>query len=160
MTGPASAGVAGVFVDQDPAAIAYVEGWLPDHGSLTACAPARRLREAVTVDVFDVVISTGLFDYLPRDDARALLRDMTALTRPGGVTAICNFCPEDRSRLVKDHISDWPLIYRTAQDLTSLFPRPETVALDRSPDGGLIYAQARRPHRVAALLDVRGDRLV
>ena len=101
-----------------------------------------------------------MFDYLPRDDARALLRDMTALTRPGGVTAICNFCPEDRSRLVKDHISDWPLFYRTAQDLTSLFPRPETVALDRSPDGGLIYARARRPHRIAALLDVRGDRLV
>ena len=158
MTGPASAGVAGVFVDQDPAAIAYVEGWLPDHGSLTACAPARRLRKAVTVDVFDVVISTGLFDYLPRDDARALLQDMTALTRPGGVTAICNFCPRTAPALVKDHISDWPLIYRTEQDLTSLFPRPETVALVRSPDGGLIYAQARRPHRVAALLDVRGDR--
>ena len=144
MTGPASAGVAGVFVDQDPAAIAYVEGWLPDRGSLTVCAPARRLREAVTVDVFDVVISTGLFDSLPHDDAHALLADMIALTRPGGVTAIANVSPDDPSRLVKDHISDWPLISRTEQELTSLFPRPGAVALDRSPDGGLLYARARR----------------
>jgi extracellular factor (EF) 3-hydroxypalmitic acid methyl ester biosynthesis protein len=98
----------------------------------------------VTVDVFDVVLSTGLFDDLPDPDARALLADLVALTRPGGVTAICNFCPDDGSRLVKDHISDWPLIYRTERDVAALFPHPGAVALERSPDGGLIYATARR----------------
>jgi extracellular factor (EF) 3-hydroxypalmitic acid methyl ester biosynthesis protein len=144
MTGPAGRGVAGVFVDQDPAAIAFVEQWLPDNGSLTACAPARHVRDAVTVDVFDVVLSTGLFDYLADADARALLADLVALTRPGGVTAICNFCPDDASRLVKDHISGWPLVYRSEQEVASLFPDPDAVALDRSPEGGLVYASARR----------------
>jgi hypothetical protein len=144
MIAPASCGVAGVFVDQDPAAIAFVEQWLPDSGSLTVCAPARRVRAAVTVDVFDVVLSAGLFDYLPDPDARALLADLVALTRPGGVTAICNFCPDDASRLIKDHISDWSLIYRAEQDLAALFPHPDAVVLERSPDGGLVYASARR----------------
>jgi SAM-dependent methyltransferase len=145
MTGPAPGGVAGVFLDQDPTAIAFVERWLPDNGSLTVCAPARRVRDTVTLDVFDVVLATGLFDYLPDEDARGLLADLVALTRPGGVTAICNFSPDDRSRLVKDWISDWRLIYRTEREIAALFPRATPVVLDRSPDGGLIYASARRP---------------
>jgi extracellular factor (EF) 3-hydroxypalmitic acid methyl ester biosynthesis protein len=148
MTGPrAAAGVEAVFVDQDPAAIAFVESWLPDGASATVCAPARRVREAVADHVgdgFDVVLSTGLFDYLAAADAEALLGDMVALTRPGGVVAICNFCPADGSRLVKDWISDWRLIYRTEHDLSALFPRPGAVALERSPDGGLVYASTWR----------------
>jgi extracellular factor (EF) 3-hydroxypalmitic acid methyl ester biosynthesis protein len=144
MTGPVTGGVAGVLLDQDPAAIAFVERWLPDNGSLTVCAPARRVRAVVTVDVFDVVLSTGLFDYLPDDTARALVADLLALTRPGGLTAICNFSPDDRSRLVKDHIVDWRLMYRTERELAALFPDPGAVELERSPDGGLIYASTRR----------------
>ena len=50
---------------------------------------------------FDVVISTGLFDYLSAEPARQLLAHMIALTRPGGTVAICNFSPEDASRAVK-----------------------------------------------------------
>ena len=79
-----------------------------------------------------------------REDVVSVRADLVAVTRPGGVVAICNFCPDDASRLVKDHISDWPLIYRTEQDLASLFPHPGAVALERSPDGGLIYASAWR----------------
>jgi hypothetical protein len=41
-------------------------------------------------------------------------------------------------------ISDWRLIYRSEYELAALFPEPEAVVLDASPDGGLIYASARR----------------
>jgi 2-polyprenyl-3-methyl-5-hydroxy-6-metoxy-1,4-benzoquinol methylase len=142
-----AAGMQVVFVDQDPAAISFVESWCPSPGCVTECAPARDLRDAVAIhrhEGFDVVLATGLFDYLPRADAEALLGDMTTLTRPRGVTAICNFSPDDGSRLVKDWISEWALTYRTEDELAALFPRPAAVELDRSPDGGLIYASARR----------------
>jgi extracellular factor (EF) 3-hydroxypalmitic acid methyl ester biosynthesis protein len=139
--------VEGVFVDQDPAAVAFVNSWLPDSTHTTVCAPARRLLDTardMRLGPFDVVLSTGLFDYLPRAEAASLLGDMTALTRPAGVTAICNFRPTDASRLVKEWISDWRLIYRSEHELAALFPEPEAVVLDASPDGGLIYASARR----------------
>ena len=153
MTETEGARITGVFVDQDPAAIAFVNRWLPDSGSQAVCAPARNLRRAVTRDGFDVVIATGLFDYLPRAPAQALLGDMVALTRPGGVTAICNFSPDDGSRLVKDHVSEWQLIYRAEGHVAGLFPQPASVAVDRSPDRGLIYASARTPAECATCRD-------
>ena len=66
---------------------------------------------------FDLVLSTGLFDYLPDADARALAAQMCALRAPGGTAVICNFAPCDPSRVVTDWICDWPLIYRDATQL-------------------------------------------
>jgi SAM-dependent methyltransferase len=138
------------FLDQDPAAVAHVASWLPapahPHARLV-CAPIRDLPASIPVaadpaDGFDVVIATGVFDYLPDDAAHGLLDHMYAVTRPGGTVAICNFAPADRSRLVKSWLVDWPLIYRTDVELAGLFgirPDPRVTA---SPDGGLLYAHA------------------
>ena len=140
------------FVDQDPAALAFIEGWLPqaNEGShRLVCAPVRGLPELLPQNPgtkdggFDVVVSTGLFDYLTDADARALLGHMVALTRSDGVTAICNFAPDDPSRVVKDWVSDWQLVYRGADELRGLFPTDRDVATERSPDGCLVYAWAR-----------------
>ena len=59
------------FVDQDPGALAFVDQWLPA-GARRAllCAPVRTLPERLAPGAeFDLVISTGLFDYLPDADA-------------------------------------------------------------------------------------------
>ena len=130
------------FFDQDAAALTFVADRTvagADHELI--CAPVRRLADFVPDDAqFDLVISTGLFDYLPNADAAALLSHMVARTAPGGVTAVCNFAPEDASKVVKDWVSDWRLIYRTADQLRDLFGDPDRVRIDRSPDGGLVYA--------------------
>ncbi len=133
------------FVDQDPTALSFVESWLPPAalaGSRRICAPVRRLSEAMPGGPFDLVIATRLFDYLENQPARELLGDMAALTRPGGAVAICNFAPDDRSRVVRSWIADWQLIYRTAEHLRTLFPTELVPSLSRSPDGSLIYAHA------------------
>ena len=139
------------FVDQDPTALAFIESWLPeteDRACQLVCAPVRRLpallpqRPSAEGGGFDVVVSTGLFDYLTDSDARALLGHMVALTRSDGVTAICNFAPDDASRVVKDWVSDWQLVYRDADDLRGLFPTDCHVSTEKSPDGGLVYAWA------------------
>jgi SAM-dependent methyltransferase len=141
--------ISATFVDQDAAALSFVRSWLAALGvgqAQLVCAPVRSLAERVAADdpdrAFDVVISTGLFDYLSEESARALLAHMYALVRPGGTVAICNFAPTDRSRLVKDWISDWRLIYRSSEALAALFPSGVQPRLSVSPDGGLVYARA------------------
>jgi extracellular factor (EF) 3-hydroxypalmitic acid methyl ester biosynthesis protein len=148
-----SAAVQPTLVDQDPSALAFVRSWLPTATAATIiCAPIRQTRElsltSTSADArqFDVVISTGLFDYLETDTARALIAHACALTRPGGVVAISNFSPDDASRVVKDWVADWPLIYRTRQEVAALFPAGIAATLRRSTDGGLLYAQAVIPH--------------
>lgn len=142
--------IAPTLFDQDPAALAYAESRLVKATGVSAatiCAPVKRIEQALPVTDprdrgrFDVVISTGLFDYLPNELARGLLAHMISLTRPGGTVAICNFGPEDRSRLVKEWVADWRLIYRTRAELQSLFPAASTPAFSESPDGGLLYAR-------------------
>jgi SAM-dependent methyltransferase len=142
--------VAATFLDQDPAALAFIEASLPVPTRLTSrtiCAPVWQLRELVrpspdtTRAPFDVVVSTGLFDYLSDDHARGLLAHMVALARPHGTVAICNFSPDDRSRVVKDWIVDWPLIYRSRSQLLQLFPRGLAPCISESADGGLLCAR-------------------
>lgn len=141
--------ISATLFDQDPAALAYVESRLPkatESAATTICAPVKRIDELLPVTDprdrgrFDVVISTGLFDYLPSEPARGLLAHMISLTRPGGTLAICNFSPDDRSRLVKEWVADWRLIYRTRAELKNLFPAGCSPASSESPDGGLLYA--------------------
>lgn len=133
------------FVDQDPSALAHVQAWLPDgHRARTVCAPIKRLPELVPVqrgdgEGYDVVLSTGLFDYLGDDEARALLDYMAAQTRCGGRVVVCNFAPEDRSRVVKDWVADWILRYRNERQLAAIY-QDRATTFERSPDGGLVYA--------------------
>ncbi len=139
------------FFDQDPAALAFVQSRLPKavrSGAKIVCAPVHRIHQLLPAarpgqpPAFDVVISTGLFDYLAPEPARQLLAHMSSLTRPGGTVAICNFSPADPSRIVKDWVADWRLIYRTRSQLSELFPLGTNPAISDSPDGGLLYAQA------------------
>jgi extracellular factor (EF) 3-hydroxypalmitic acid methyl ester biosynthesis protein len=141
--------VAATFVDQDPAALAFVRSWLPAASAARAsivCAPVRWLGEVLAEDAdsgqFDVAVSTGLFDYLPADGGRVLLRQIAAHTRPGGTVAVCNFSPDDRSAAVKDWIADWQLLYRSRSEVAGLFPPDLEPTISQSPDGGLLYARA------------------
>lgn len=137
------------FLDDDPAALTFIRSWLPSHlraRTRLICGPVRHVRKLVLDSAseafrgFDLVISTGLCDYLEPVAARKLLLEMTLLARPGGLVAVSNFAPEDESRIVKDWILDWPLIYRRVSALRDLVPAGHYVGFDRSHDGGLIHA--------------------
>lgn len=145
------------LLDQDPAALAFVDGWLPDSlrpATRLICGPVRDTLRLVDQHApgrrsrFDLVISTGLFDYLDDAAARRLLATMCQLARPGGSIALCNFAPEDPSRIVKDWVVDWPLVYRDCSALRALVPDTYSVCFDRSPDGGLVYALIGAPTAV------------
>jgi SAM-dependent methyltransferase len=147
------------LLDQDPAALAFVDGWLPDSlrpATRLICGPVRDALSLVDQYApgrrgrFDLVISTGLFDYLDDAAARRLLTTMCQLARPGGSIALCNFAPQDPSRIVKDWVVDWPLVYRDCSALRALVPDTYPVCFDRSPDGGLVYALIEAPNTTEA----------
>jgi len=141
------------FVDEDPAALAFIRDWLPVHlrtSTRLIRGRACDVRELVLdgpsdrLGGFDLVISTGLCDYRPHAAGKLILA-MTWLARPGGLVAISNCAPEDASRVVKDWLLEWPVVYRRVSELRDLVPDGHSVGFDRSPDGGLIHALVSVP---------------
>ena len=79
-----------------------------------------------------------------RSAARELLEQMIQLTDESGVTALCNFAPDDPSRGIKTWFCDWHLVYRDQVGLRSLFPPTASdIGVETSPDGSLIYASSQ-----------------
>ncbi|SMB77760.1 class I SAM-dependent methyltransferase [Deinococcus hopiensis] len=134
------------LIDQDPSALAYAEGRNLNHWRehvRTQCLPIKTLLTAPLAETYDVVISSGLFDYLDQPTARHLVHTMGRSVNPGGVLAITNFHPEDASAFCKDWLADWPLILRTEAQVAELFEGLAPVILSRSTERSLVFAQSR-----------------
>lgn len=71
----------------------------------------------------DLVICTGLFDYLPDVDAIAMLGWMDAARKPGGRSVMMNFSPANGSRAYMEWAGMWHLIHRTEAEVASLAER-------------------------------------
>lgn len=145
------------LVDQDAAAINFcktvsLRQWASHLNILHI--PVTRLASTLPEGVFDVVISAGLFDYLPSKLAKPLLAHMQKLTSSDGTLAITNFHANDPSRYVKEWLVDWPLVFRTESEVQALFPDPGRTQILHSPNKALVYANfsRRTPVDQAALL--------
>ncbi|MBA4018127.1 MAG: hypothetical protein C0483_13225 [Pirellula sp.] len=80
----------------------------------------RGRRGADTIAGCDVLVCSGLFDYLEEPEAAAMLRLFAAALRPGGALYAGNFAPHCTSRAYMEWIGNWYLIYRTADDMQRL----------------------------------------
>jgi len=69
---------------------------------------------------FDFVYSMGLFDYLNRPVAMAVLRKIYGLLRPGGQLVVGNYHLESPSRIYMDYWMDWSLLYREEQEMLDM----------------------------------------
>src|SRR5262249_38740508 len=121
------------------------------------CLPIKQVAEAIPEGQYDVVISAGLFDYLEDPIARPLLGHLAALTVPGGVTAITNFHPEDPSRLVKEWLGDWRLVYRTDPQGVALFPDPARILTTRTNNKSLVCARIDPPRERSGFTPSRAE---
>jgi len=65
---------------------------------------------------FDLIYSCGLYDYLAQGTATILTRRLAASTRPGGQLLVANMV-DHPARWLMEHHMDWPLIYRTHEEL-------------------------------------------
>ena len=67
---------------------------------------------------------------------------------PGGTLIIGNVVPSNPTRAFMDHILEWVLIHRSAEQLTELFRRSrfgsQPVSLRQEPSGVDLFAFSRK----------------
>lgn len=135
------------LLDQDPAALAFAElinlkNW--SENISTICAPIKHLKTVLANEEYDVIISSGLFDYLNHETGSDMLAFLSSRLKTDGVIAITNFHKDDKSAIAKDWGSDWPLLFREDHHVEALFPKHLSPKLTRSQNGSLIMATGRK----------------
>ncbi len=75
------------------------------------------------LDGVDLLICSGLFDYLDDAAAAALLFRFWQSLRPGGQAWVFNFAPHNPSRAYMEWIGNWYLLYRTADQMRDVAMR-------------------------------------
>lgn len=119
-----------VLFDQDRVALAFAQRRL---AALVERHGPRRVKLVVLQDSirrlihdpslfanlgpFDLVFSSGLFDYLRRDLAAQLVGIFYSQLAPGGRALVGNMAPHNPARWVFEHHLDWTLLYRTPEQM-------------------------------------------
>jgi extracellular factor (EF) 3-hydroxypalmitic acid methyl ester biosynthesis protein len=78
------------------------------------------LAQKVKLGLFDVVYSTGLFDYLQQTTAQRLAWLMFQMLRPGGRLVVANFLPGISDLGYMESYMSWNLIYRTRLEMMDI----------------------------------------
>jgi hypothetical protein len=96
-----------------------------------------------------IIYCIGLFDYLPDRVAVAVLNWAYALLLSGGTLLVGNVDTANPTRAYMDHLLDWRLIHRSADQLRQLFARShfgeQPVDVTRDATGVQLFAASVRP---------------
>jgi extracellular factor (EF) 3-hydroxypalmitic acid methyl ester biosynthesis protein len=110
---------------------------------------ARRPELAARLQNANLILCTGLFDYLDATAAAPLLAEFWRSLAPGGAACIFNFAPHNPTRAYMEWIGNWYLTYREESDLASLASAAQIprgcVTLGSEPLGIDRYLFARKP---------------
>src|SRR5262249_49633492 len=98
---------------------------------------------------FDLVLAGGLFDYLPDEHARYLIRHAWSLVDDGGALFFTNIACGNPYRPLIEYFGDWFLIERTEEDVMRLceaagIPR-DAVTITREETGLTLLIEIHRP---------------
>jgi hypothetical protein len=108
-------------LDADPESAAEVQRCYACYGVETVTASfTRLLGRRQHQGEFDLVYSTGLFDYLNQRTGRRLVTAMFQMLRPGGSLIVANFLPGIRDIGYMEAFMDWNLVYRSRHDMIDL----------------------------------------
>ena len=139
-----------IALDQDERSLAVIDR---DYGHLGVKAVPGSVRGLLAgrlpLQDFDLVYSTGLFDYLNERTAKALIKRMFEMLRPGGEIVVANFVRGVSGTGYMESCMDWHLLYRDGREMLALLDDvdEELVAdrvLERDPSGGIVFLRARR----------------
>ena len=130
-----------VSLDSDPVSLKEVDRSYGSYGVETVPASFGVLiTNRLQIGTFDLIYSTGLFDYLSQNTGRRLVTTMFKMLKPGGELVVANFLPGIRDIGFMEAFMDWKLIYRTRQDMVDL-----TGEIDESEIGHLaLFAEENR----------------
>ncbi len=110
-----------VALDADPLSAVEVQRCYSSYGveSITGSF-SRLLGRPRHRNEFDLVYSTGLFDYLNQKTARRLVWAMFQMLRPSGTLIVANFLPGIRDVGYMETFMDWNLTYRSRAEMVDL----------------------------------------
>jgi extracellular factor (EF) 3-hydroxypalmitic acid methyl ester biosynthesis protein len=95
---------------------------------------------------YDLVYSSGLFDYLSDSTSAMAGASLYRSVNPGGKLIIGNFNVGNPNQLLMDYALDWPLIYRSKDDLYSLFKNLEgSILIESEPLGINLFCVITKP---------------
>lgn len=118
-----------VAFDADAESLKVVERSYGNHGIVPVLGSVRQmLTKKVDLGQFDLVYSTGLFDYVPLTTGQRLTSIMFQMLRPRGRVIVANFLPGILDVGYMESYMGWQLIYRTRQEMLQLsldIPQPE-----------------------------------
>ena len=110
-----------VLFDMDPEALQFAHRAIEPHLLAGAVTCHRenlfRLAQRHFVERFpeaDVLVCSGLFDYLEDEPATKMLSLFWQRLRPDGLLLLGNFAPHNPTRAYMEWIGNWYLLYRTA----------------------------------------------
>lgn len=110
-----------VAMDVDAVSLQEVDRAYGPYGVETVPAPfVSLIKNRLNVGRFDLIYSTGLFDYLSESVGRRLVGTLFSMLNPGGQLIIANFMPAIRDIGYMEAFMDWNLIYRTRRDMVNL----------------------------------------
>lgn len=132
-----AAGEVGRFValDQDELSLQVVRESAASDCLVTVCNSIKSLfRGELAGERFDLIYSTGLYDYLDDRIANRLTARMFEMLNPGGRLVVANFLPDIWCSAFMETFMGWQLIYRSPEQmlqLTSSLPQEE-VGISRT----------------------------
>ncbi len=97
---------------------------------------------------YDLIYSSGLYDYLNDQICKGLNTFLYEQLRPGGLLVLGNFAPCTSIRNLMEHLLEWFLIYRDARKMMSLIPAqasPEHCVVRAESTGSNIFCEIRKP---------------
>lgn len=110
-----------VALDADPVSLKEVDRAYGPYGVETVPTPfASLITNRIQLGNFDVIYSTGLFDYLNVNTGKRLVTTLFNMLNPGGQLVVANFMPGIRDIGFMEAFMDWKLIYRTRHDMVEL----------------------------------------
>jgi extracellular factor (EF) 3-hydroxypalmitic acid methyl ester biosynthesis protein len=110
-----------IALDQDELSLQLVEREVTNYGITPVCNSIKALfRGPVSEEKFDLIYSTGLYDYLDDRLANRLTQRMFEMLNPGGRLVVANFVPDIGCSAYMEAFLDWKLIYRNADQMLEL----------------------------------------
>ena len=110
-----------VALDSDAESLEAVQNNYGCFGVEVREASVRRILSGrLELGKFDLVYSTGLFDYLQQPVGQRLAAVMFGMLRPGGRIVLANFLPGIRDIGYMESFMAWYLIYRNRQEMLEL----------------------------------------
>lgn len=139
-----------VALDADTQSLAEVQRAYGRYGVEPVVSSVRQLLAPNnTLGQFDLIYSTGLFDYLRQGTAQRLALALFRMLRPRGRLVLANFLPGIPDQGYMESFMAWHLIYRTRAemlDVAARIPQPEVrdIHLFAEENQNIIFLQVTR----------------